>query len=71
MAEFNAPLGPRARQVVKLLLEGCANKEIATKLRMSPSTVKAHLKRLFVRFGISQGAKRVRLVTLLYRSGPR
>lgn len=66
--ESYRPLGPRACQVVKLLLEGYANKEIATKLKMSPSTVKAHLKRLFVRFGISQGAKRVRLVTRLYRS---
>lgn len=50
-----------------LLLEGCENKEIAKLLKMAPRTVKAHFNRLFLRFGIRGGIKRVKLAVLLYR----
>jgi len=60
-------LGPRERQIVELLLQGCDNAEIASLLHMAPRTVKAHFNRLFLRFGISGGIKRVKLATLLYR----
>ena len=36
-------------------------------LKMARRTVKAHFNRLFVRFGIHDGIKRVKLATLLYR----
>ena len=60
-------MGPRERQIVDLLLQGCDNSEIARDLNMAERTVKAYFNRLFVRFGIKGGIKRVKLATLLYR----
>ena len=60
-------LGPRERQIIELLLLGCDNAEIARELKMAPRTVKAHFNRLYLRFGISDGIKRVKLATLMYR----
>lgn len=60
-------LGPREQQIADLLLQGCDNSEIAKQLKMARRTVKAHLNRLFLRFGIRSGIKRVKLATLLYR----
>src|SRR5580704_11639935 len=60
-------LGPREQQIVDLLLQGCGNTEIADIVGMNRRTVKAHFNRLFVKFGISGGIKRVKLATLLYR----
>src|SRR5689334_15663537 len=60
-------LGPREQQIAELLLQGCDNDEIAKQLNMARRTVKAHFNRLFLRFGISGGIKRVKLATLLYR----
>src|SRR5271154_446862 len=67
MAEQSVRLGPREEQVVELLLQGCDNAEIASQLKMARRTVKAHFNRLFLRFGITDGIKRVKLATLLYR----
>src|SRR5260370_22214272 len=61
-------LRPREQQVAELLLQGCDNDEISKQLNMARRTVKAHFNRLFVRFGIDSGVKRVKLATLLYRS---
>jgi DNA-binding NarL/FixJ family response regulator len=60
-------MGPRERQIVELLLQGCDNSEIARDLNMAERTVKAYFNRLFLRFGIKGGIKRVKLATLLYR----
>jgi DNA-binding NarL/FixJ family response regulator len=51
----------RDEQVLKLLVQGCTNKEIASELRISPRTVKQHLRTLFLRAGIKDGRKRVKL----------
>src|ERR1700685_276565 len=67
MREQWVRLGPRERQITELLLQGCDNAEIAKQLKMARRTVKAHFNRLFLRFGISGGIKRVKLATLLYR----
>lgn len=67
MKEQTVRLGPREQQIVELLLQGCDNAEIATQLKMARRTVKAHFNRLFLRFGINGGIKRVKLATLLYR----
>jgi DNA-binding NarL/FixJ family response regulator len=64
--KFNG-VGPRERQIIELLLQGCDNSEIARDLNIAERTVKAHFNRLFVRFGIKGGIKRVKLATLLYR----
>jgi DNA-binding NarL/FixJ family response regulator len=67
MREQSGRLGPREQQIVELLLQGCDNAEIARQLNMARRTVKAHFNRLFLRFGINGGIKRVKLATMLYR----
>jgi DNA-binding NarL/FixJ family response regulator len=57
---------PRDEQVLKLLVEGCSNKEIASQLNISPRTVKQHLRTLFLRAGIRDGRKRVKLATAMF-----
>jgi len=61
-------LSPRQQQIANLLLQGCGNAEISEVLKINRRTVKAHFNRLFLRFEISDGIKRVKLATLLYRS---
>jgi DNA-binding NarL/FixJ family response regulator len=56
----------RDQDVLKLLVEGCSNKEIAAELKISPRTVKQHLRTLFLRAGIKQGRKRVILATAVF-----
>jgi DNA-binding NarL/FixJ family response regulator len=51
----------RDQQVLDLLVQGCSNKEIGCQLQISPRTVKQHLRMLFVRAGIREGVKRVKL----------
>jgi DNA-binding NarL/FixJ family response regulator len=60
---------PRDQQVLDLLVQGCSNKDIARNLNISPRTVKQHLRTLFLRAGIKDGRKRVRLATALYSGG--
>jgi hypothetical protein len=60
-------LGPREQEIANLLLQGCDNAEIGKELNMASRTVKAYFNRLFTRFGIEGGIKRVKLATLLYR----
>ena len=67
MDETISQMGPREQQIVELLLQGCDNSEIARDLNIAERTVKAHFNRLFLRFGIKGGIKRVKLATLLYR----
>jgi DNA-binding NarL/FixJ family response regulator len=57
---------PRDRQVLNLLVQGCSNKEIAGQLNISPRTVKQHLRTLFLRAGIREGRKRVKLATAVF-----
>ena len=58
---------PRDAQVLKLLVQGCSNKEIASQLNISPRTVKQHLRTMFLRAGIRDGRKRVRLATAMFQ----
>lgn len=57
---------PRDQQVLNLLVQGCSNKEIAGQLNISPRTVKQHLRTLFLRAGIRDGRKRVKLATAAF-----
>ena len=57
---------PRDQQVLHLLVQGCSNKEIASHLNISPRTVKQHLRTLFLRAGIKEGRKRVKLATAVF-----
>jgi DNA-binding NarL/FixJ family response regulator len=67
MDEMFKEMGTRERRIVDLLLQGCDNSEIARDLNIAERTVKAYFNRLFLRFGIKGGIKRVKLATLLYR----
>jgi DNA-binding NarL/FixJ family response regulator len=58
---------PRDQEVLDLLVQGCSNKEIAGQLSISPRTVKQHLRTLFLRAGIRDGRKRVRLATAAFQ----
>jgi DNA-binding NarL/FixJ family response regulator len=44
-------LTPREREVLTLVVEGCANKEIALRLAVSEETIKHHLTRMFDKVG--------------------
>jgi DNA-binding NarL/FixJ family response regulator len=57
---------PRDEEVLGLLAQGCSSKEIAGHLNISPRTVKQHLRTLFLRAGMTQGRKRVKLATAMF-----
>jgi DNA-binding CsgD family transcriptional regulator len=61
-----ASLTPAERDVARLICEGLANKEIATRLFVSPRTVQAHLSHIYTKLGI---ASRVQLVQEAARHG--
>jgi len=46
-------LSPRERQTVELLLHGLTSKEIAQRMRISPNTVKAFLRLVMSKMGVS------------------
>jgi two-component system response regulator FixJ len=56
-----ASLSPREREVMALLAEGKANKEVASILGLSPRTVEGHRARLMDKLGIASLAQLVRL----------
>lgn len=49
----------RERQILALLADGLGNKQIATRLGISPNTVKTHLELLFEKLGVSSRAEAV------------
>ena len=67
MVDLNTiKITPRDEEVLRLLAQGCSNKEIAGQLNISPRTVKQHLRTLFLRAGITDGRKRVILATAVF-----
>ncbi|HSL11742.1 MAG TPA: response regulator transcription factor [Actinomycetota bacterium] len=52
-AASDVELSPREREVLQLVLDGLANKQIARRLGISEKTVKGHLTNLFQRIGVS------------------
>ena len=59
-------LTPREEEMVRLLLDGLSNKEIAYKLGLSQHTVRNHIYNLYQKLGVQ---KRMDLVRV-YKSGP-
>lgn len=55
------PLRPRERSVLQAVFEGLSNKQIATKLELSESGVKAVLHQLFARTGVRTRGQLVRV----------
>jgi len=59
-------LTPREREVLSLVVAGCANKEIAQRFAVSEETIKHHLTRMFDKVG---AANRVELALTATRNG--
>ncbi len=60
-------LSERLRRVLRFVLDGLSNKEIAANLRISESYVKALLQRLFKKTGVRTRAQLVRVALERYR----
>ena len=54
-----ASLTNREREILALLADGLGNKQIATRLGISPNTVKTHLELLFEKIGVRSRAEAV------------
>ncbi len=65
--EARAPLTEREREVLHGVLEGLANKEIAARLAISESSVKAALQQLFHKTGVRTRSQLVRIALEQYR----
>lgn len=52
-------ISPREYEVLQVLAEGLANKEIAARLHVSPNTVKTHLSRLFQKLEVARRTEAV------------
>lgn len=57
--EQSASLTNREREILALLADGLGNKQIATRLGISPNTVKTHLELLFEKIGVRSRAEAV------------
>jgi PAS domain S-box-containing protein len=60
-------LNPREMEVLRLLVQGLANKEIAGRMEISESTVKNTLQQLFAKTGVRTRAQLVRVALENYR----
>src|SRR5262249_23146896 len=61
---WSARLSPREIQVLELLLDNLANKEIAGKLKIAERTVKFHVSNVLTKFGVH---RRADLIVLCYQ----
>lgn len=59
LSETHAPLSPRRLEIVRLLTEGCENKQIARQLGMSETTVKSHLRVIYAQLDAASRAEAV------------
>ena len=48
------PLSQREQEVLALIHQGLANKEIAERMSVAPATVKAHIRNLYGKLGVSR-----------------
>lgn len=63
----NEPFTQRERQVLTYIFEGLANKEIAERIGVSESSVKATLQQLFAKTGVRTRSQLVRVALEQYR----
>jgi len=65
-----AELTQREREIVRLIVEGASNKEVASSLNISERTVKGHLSNVFQKLGVADRLKLVLFVREGKVSGP-
>jgi DNA-binding CsgD family transcriptional regulator len=58
-------LSQREREVVLLAVEGLTTEEMARSLQISPSTIKAHLLKIYRKLGIKRRVQLVKFVNAL------
>jgi two-component system nitrate/nitrite response regulator NarL len=63
-----AGLNGRETDVLRLLVQGLANKEIAARMDISESTVKNSIQQLFAKTGVRTRSQLVRVALEQYRS---
>ncbi|HUG13434.1 MAG TPA: LuxR C-terminal-related transcriptional regulator [Thermomicrobiales bacterium] len=61
----NWPLSPREREIVRLLVQGAGNREIANRLFVSENTVETHLRHIFDKLNV---ANRSRLIARFFQT---
>lgn len=64
-AERESPLSPREQEILRELVNGCSNKEIARKLTIAESTVKTHKERLYEKLGVSSRSSAIQVAKSL------
>jgi len=52
---------PRERQIVRFIVEGCSNQEIANRMGLRLQTVKNHLSRIYEKIGVHSRAEAIAL----------
>lgn len=55
-------LPPQQERVAQLVCQGFDNEQIAVRMALAPSTIKAHLRFIYARYNFTWGDSRVRLV---------
>ena len=65
-ADKIAMITKREREIISLLGEGLQNKQIASRLSISETTVRHHLTSIFDKLGV---ANRLELIVYAYRQG--
>jgi PAS domain S-box-containing protein len=65
--QVRAPLTDREREVLRYLVQGLANKEIASRMEVSESTIKNALQQLFAKTNVRTRAQLVRVALEQYR----
>jgi DNA-binding CsgD family transcriptional regulator len=60
-ARGRVEFAPRQRQILALVADGLADKEIAARLGVSARTVRTHLERLYQRYGLHSRSAAVAL----------
>jgi len=60
-------LSPRLRQILTLIAQGQSNEEIAAVLRLSPNTIKFHVRAIYARLGVRNRAEAALLYAQMTR----
>ena len=68
--ERHAQLSEREREVLRLIVEGLTNKEIARTLALSPRTIESHRANLFAKLGCESLAQLIRRYAALAGDAP-